>query len=408
MEVDLFGHTDCACTHTSRQAAGRTETFDLENDLSCGERLIVAGYMTDHVTRLASEGHDKEAAKLRTEADRYAYCGNQALGLFCPECNSQYFVKMFCRSRICERCGRIYKRDLQKKMIPSIQEVSRNKRQGYILALVTLTVSSQRFGDQLPTREHIERLYRETSSFLRLHYGKYKNRLSSSGKVVEIRRKLSAADKAERRRLRSEAKKRGEEPPEFDNSSRRVFIGAGWIATLEIGSDNNNAHCHAIVYGPIRQWFRLKQSWESITGDSQGVDIRKVRKPKELTNYVLKYITKPPVTEDYCRIADYAVMIKGTRRLRSGGIFYNSFTVDKPERPRCACIHCNSRLVMETTMMLHECTDRIDLYKELREIEKLDIPWKSPLDLPENFLPRGVTPVTLPLWRDDCQFDTFQ
>ena len=52
---------------------------------------------------------------------------------------------------------------------------------------------------------------------------------------------------------------------------------------------------------------------------------------------------------------------------------------------------------MEDIKPLIECESRLDLYAELRKLDK-----PQPIDvdpLEPNFLPQGVTPVPLPLWQ---------
>lgn len=375
MDVDLFGepvgYTEAPPAQT------HTETFDLAGDLSRGERQLIASYLADHAAGLTSSLYPDQKKKgytLFNEAERYACCGHERRGFYCPEDGSKYWINIACRSRICERCGRVYKKKLEKKMLPLVRKVTSQKRKGYLLALITLTVTTRRWGDKMPERPDIKRLYDETGKFLRLHYGKYKTKLSKSGKIVEQKRK--------KKQLKP-------------GQSNRIFIGAGWIATLEVGADNNNAHCHAIVFGPYRSIGNLREKWRNITGDSWNVDIKAIRTPKEVINYVLKYITKPPQTESYRRIADYAIMIKGSRRLRSGGIFFNAFSLDKTEGPKCTCIYCHRRLVMEHSLLTaDECEGRVDLYAVKRQIEAGEYNIAEGQNI-MRFLPPGVTPVTL-------------
>lgn len=375
MDVDLFGEPVCGTEAPPVQT--HTEKFDLAADLSRGERQIIASYLAKHAAGLTSSLYADEKKKgytLLNEAERYAGCGHERRGFYCPDDGSKYWINIACRSRICERCGRIYKKKLERRMLPLIRKVTSQKRKGYVLALLTLTVTTKRWGDGMPERDDIKRLYTETSKFLRLYYGKYKARLSKSGKVVEQRKKKKQLKPGE---------------------SNRIYIGGGWIATLEVGTDNNNAHCHAIVHGPYRSLGRLREKWQNITGDSWNVDIKAIRTPKEVVNYVLKYITKPPQTESYHRIADYAVMIKGSRRLRSGGIFYNAFTLDKKDAPTCTCIYCHRRLVMEHDILkTDECDDRLDLYAIKRQIEAGEYNIAEAQNV-MRFLPPGVTPVSL-------------
>ncbi len=335
--LNLFGEPDQI---GRRRPPKHIDVFDAGGDLSHGERQVIAGFLHSHAKTVRSAGYhnDKTALKLDEEADRYQNCGLQGVGLQCPDCRTRYFIKIACRSRICERCGRIYRNELRRQITPLLSQTAAHRRRGYTLALLTLTVTSNRFRGELPDRQDIVRLYRETSAFFRLFYGNYEGRYSRSGKIVENRKKPQ---------------------------------GAGWIATLEIGKDNNNAHCHAIIYGPYIPWEILQKAWEKITQDSRGVDIRPVTDLSKVADYVLKYITKPPDTESYGRIADYAVMIKGTRRIRSGGIFYNRLKRIKREKQPCDCLFCNARLLYEGIIeSLADAGERIDYHQERRQIDR--------------------------------------
>ena len=344
--TDQYGYLgDTEVSRLSKHS--HTEVFELGTDLSYGERYIVADAMRRDAQEIYATGDWKRGGKLVLEADRYQNCRLEA-GLFdCRDCELHYYAKIVCRSRICEHCGRIYGRRLRQKMVPLISQVAAKKKKGYFLSLLTLTVTSERWGDRMPDRKDIDRLYKETSLFLRRWFGKYKTRYSKSGKVVEVRRKKKQLEKGQ---------------------SPRIWIGAGWIATLEVGADNNNAHCHAIVYGPYRPYEEMLDDWKRITGDSSGVHIKPAHNPAKMADYILKYITKPPMTDDYTRIARYARMIKGTRRLRTGGAFYNKIKADKRESTgRCRCLKCGGHLFMAGTGMLTECWDRIDLAAGFRE-----------------------------------------
>lgn len=338
MEVDLFGQRICPPKKNTRHL----DVFDAGDDLSEGERVIVGGFLI----QLAESLDKKSAERLRLEADRYCACGRRAMLLQCPKDYSRYFVRLYCHARICERCSRVLVGHLKRSITPVVSEAMRKDRRGFVLSQITLTVTSKRFGD-FPDRAGIARLYRESGEFLKLWFGKWISRRSKSGKVVEVRRPKRSV-------------KEGEDP--------RKWLGAGWVATSEVGHDNNNLHVHALVYGPIRSWRILRHEWAKITGDSFGVDIRK-KSLREGVNYVLKYIAKPPRTDSYSRLADYTHAIKGSRRLRSGGIFYNRFKKVKKERTDSTCIHCGGSLRLDGYADDWQSCGHLDLYAENRAIK---------------------------------------
>jgi hypothetical protein len=98
------------------------------------------------------------------------------------------------------------------------------------------------------------------------------------------------------------------------------------------------------VYGPYISQRELANRWYSITGDSYVVDIRKVNSPKAATAYVLKYITKPPAVRTPTVLADYVETIKGTRRLRTGGIFFDKMKRRRIDKLPFECPFCAGRL----------------------------------------------------------------
>lgn len=354
MDVDVFGQQIAA--GTARVDRTNYDVFDSGDDLSPGERQLVAAWMRDLVNKESScvLSGSKRAIRLTMEAERYAQCGNRFLLFQCPRDYLRYYIRAFCQSRICERCSRIYAKDLRGSILPVVRAVGASKKRGYLLAQLTLTVTSARYGDKLPDRDGIKRLYRESSAFLRRFYGAYAMVKTRAGRWRE---------------------------------DRRRYIGAGWLATVEVGRDNNNLHVHALVYGPIRSFKRLRIAWSEITGDSFGVDVRK-KTPRDAVSYVLKYIAKPPATDSYQRIAEYAVMIKGTRRLRSGGIFYNRFIQKQPESRPCCCLVCGDRLrYTGESFQLHG--QLIDFKRGLSDSDF------ALLALGSRELPGEVTPVSL-------------
>jgi hypothetical protein len=361
MDVDLFGER----ISPPKKPRRHLDIFDAGDDLSEGERLIVGGFLIDLAANILSSDR-KAAERLALEADRYCACGRKAMVLVCPDDYSRYFVRLFCHARICERCSRMLVKELKRSLMPVISDAMRQNRRGFLLSQVTLTVTSKRFGD-LPDRAGVKRLYRESGELLKMYFGKWVCRRSKTGKVVEIRRGKKLV-------------KRGEDS--------RKFLGAGWVATSEVGHDNNNLHVHVLTYGPIRSWKLLREEWAKITGDSFGVDIRQ-KSMKDGVNYVLKYIAKPPKTDSYSRLAEYTQSIKGSRRLRTGGIFFNRVKRTKRDRQDGTCVYCSSALKFETMADDWQKCGHIDLYAENRALSRLSKP------VPPKVIP-AVSTVGLP------------
>lgn len=236
--------------------------------------------------------YDRKAWSFLAEAYHYETCGDNTRVVQCEACTTKFRVDVKCKSRICEDCGRHYYQQIVKPLREVIALILANKRKGYAASMVTLTVTTKRFGNRMPTRADISRIYRESTAFFRLFCGRYRGVFTKAGNVRE---------------------------------DRKRWLGAGSISVLEVGADNNNLHIHALCYMPFVHQSVLKRAWSKITGDSFHVDIRAAygRSAHDLAWYILKYVTKPPSSESYTGIANYAWMIKGSRRLRSSGMFYN-------------------------------------------------------------------------------------
>lgn len=256
-------------------------------------------------------GADSRAWRFQVEADRYEKCGRESLLLKCEQDQQTFFTRITCKSRICEECGKSYYGKIGDNFRDLVKIILANKRSGYFCSLLTLTVTKDRFGGRMPNRSDIARFYKESSMFMRLFCSRYKGVWTKKGKVRE---------------------------------DRRHWIGAGSVSVVEVGVDNNNLHLHAIVYMPFVPLSVIRSSWKRITGDSHVFRLDRARNAKHVTNYILKYITKPPSTNSYRGLAEYAWMIKGSRRLRSTGMFYRSLFASKKEKLRCRCPYCSGRL----------------------------------------------------------------
>lgn len=179
--------------------------------------------------------------------------------------------------------------------------------------MVTLTFQTDRFGDELPKKEHIVRVYNESREFLNRFFGRYYYKQSKrSGKWVQ---------------------------------DRKRWRGAGWAAVYEVGENNNNAHIHALTWGhtlKYEEMQNLAKTWLSITGDSNNVKIKVLDGSQKPVNYVTKYITKGIDFDSYHWLANLMIMLKRVRRIRLGGIFYGRSLRRKGERPSCP--YCGERL----------------------------------------------------------------
>lgn len=347
LEADMFGHP---AEHRPARIRPHTEIFRIENELSSGERLQVSTAMAGIAGQLVLDGQERQARKVVLECQRYELCG-QKLFFRCPNDETRFFVPNHCHSRICETCGRIYRKEIERQIIPLLREVTDHKRRGFCLSLLTLTVTSRRFESRLPSTGEINTFQRQSAKLLKLFFGKYKAVLKPDNTIHEpAPRWIYKTDtEGKRRKVRRrvpevKAGKGGKESEDY-----RIYRGAGFIACIELGPGNNNLHLHAITYGPIIPWQQIRSAWERITGDSWQTDIRAAKGDlKTIASYILKYITKPPVHDSYYEIATYALMIKGVRRIRSGGIFYHRLKkIKRISSGLNRCPYCQARLILE-------------------------------------------------------------
>lgn len=116
--------------------------------------------------------------------------------------------------------------------------------------------------------------------------------------------------------------------------------GAGALAVIEVGN-NHNLHLHSLVYGRYVPQGVISNLWLKITKDSRIVHISAVRKKKQGINYLLKYITKPPKSDDPVGQALYLDVILGLRRIHTYGILYNCKISKKESTP---CPLCSGKL----------------------------------------------------------------
>ena len=331
------------------------EAFSLEGDMSQVERDYLA-YL------LKTEALETIRLSLfnRLEIiERFRTCRSQGRVLLCPNCCLRFYTRFYCKARLCDTCARIYGRQIYKKVMHLVEPFFSNKKKGFTLAMLTLSESTAKYRGRFPDQDDTKRFNRNVATFCRLFYGKYRGRFSRNGKVVE---------------------------------DRKHYQGAGTIAVNEFGQDNNNLHCHLLLYGPWIPHAQLLAAWIKITDGDRGCFIEPIRNPKKAAHYVAKYVTKPPRFLDPHRAVEFLAATKGTRRIKTGGVFYNQLKLEKIAHDPDRCPFCIVDLTYQglTTigkcegLNLHHVRKHPDLYEtdQLKEIVGL--------------LPGGVMPVGLP------------
>ena len=117
--------------------------------------------------------------------------------------------------------------------------------------------------------------------------------------------------------------------------------GQGYIPSCEFGEHGHKLHFHILFFGEYLEQRRISQVWEKLT-TWKVVYIREVKNPKKAASEVLKYCCK--LTElDPHDIPCLLEIIKGSRRIRSRGIFYN--LPKEPQQP-ATCEECGSHLTL--------------------------------------------------------------
>ena len=132
-------------------------------------------------------------------------------------------------------------------------------------------------------------------------------------------------------------------------------FGRGLLVTWEVGENGLKLHYHCIYFGPWVDWKRLRVAWLEVTGDSHIVYVQAVKRNENDWKFAvmetLKYATKFYKTDKSTGeqrflspslTVDLFVAMKGTRRIRSYGSFYN---IDTPESDVFACSACDAPMV---------------------------------------------------------------
>ena len=292
--------------------------------------------------------------------ERFRRCSREGRVKICPHCHIKFFRRLYCKARLCDVCARIYGRQVYKKVMHLIGPSVASRKKGWTVAMLTLSESSGKYRSHYPNQDEYKRFNRNVGAFCRLFYGKFRGRFSRTGKVVE---------------------------------DRKHFRGAGSIGVNEFGQDNNNLHCHLLIYGPWIPWADLQRAWVRITGGDTGCFIEPIRNPGKAAHYVAKYITKAPRFLDPARAIEYVKAAKGSRRIRTGGIFYNQVKLSKVKPDRDQCPFCFVYLEYDGIRDLADCWFGLNLHHVRKN---LDLYAADPLAKMARELPGGVTPIEGP------------
>ena len=247
--------------------------------------------------------------KTMVELDRFENCGSTFVCKECKKCAHKFGLPYRCKSRICPTCAAAYARSIRKRMVKTIGPVASTKKRGYALALLTLTINPARWQNRMPGPQNLKLAYSQLSRLIKIYYSKYRGNLTRNNTVHE---------------------------------NRKRWRGGGAVVVPEFGR-NSNLHFHCIVYGPLTGQKELSAMWRKITGDSYIVDVRAVRGAGvELASHILKYITKPAQGDSILDQANMILFLKGSRRFRAYGVFYNQIGPEKKDSTKLYCLFCGS------------------------------------------------------------------
>lgn len=256
--------------------------------------------------------------KVLMEAGRFRDCRTVNRVYECPDCGHKFKMIFSCNSRICPDCARRYGFLVKDSVRKVIRGLVANKRRGWLLGFLTLTIDSKRFGGGFPSAYQVKKAYHQAGQFLRLYYSKYKCHVGRNGKIV----------------------------------SSKKWRGAGAVSVMQFG-EAGNLHFHCLIYGPYISQKTLSAAWGKITGDSFIVDIRAAQERKDrsgqnragyIINYIMRYICRPPDNEGYIDLAMLTLLQKGLRRVRTFGVLYNRIKKRKRPRERLDCLCCGNAL----------------------------------------------------------------
>lgn len=228
------------------------------------------------------------------QGDYYLYCGQLVRVWMCRTCECKYTAPAHCGLRICEYCGSRNVARVRAKLQPVIDRVVDSPQVGYSLYLVTLT----RRSTGAPTREAVRDLWVHARGLLQAFYLKHP--------------------------------------------------GSGALVVMEAGS-RGMVHVHAVVWGPWVSVRPMRKWWTEHTG-SWVINVKRIgsklgqrparyevrKNANAALQYILKYVGKVPrfTPTDGRSEAEWLVSwllaLKGTRRIRTYGIFYKP--APAPER----------------------------------------------------------------------------
>lgn len=230
-----------------------------------------------------------------TDAQEYRSCGDPTLTRYVKVCSHDpaHFNRAIghsCHLRVCEYCARRESARILKRYLPHFQAAAESHHASYRLRHIVLT----------------------TNYNLRDLDISAKYRIGWKAVNVLFDRLLGKG---------------------WESSGRGTFTGA------EFGAEGQHLHFHVLAYCEYLPQDQISKEWAKLTG-CPVVWVRAVRGIKKALKEVIKYAGK--LTElDPDDIARLHAVIKGTRRIRTRGLFYKVPQLPKMEEAKI-CKKCGA------------------------------------------------------------------
>lgn len=258
-----------------------------------------------------------EAAGMVRDAAEFRACGLEFQVDVCTEHvgHQPRIVPHSCHKPYCPECAHREQARRLARYVPVIHDAVAAAPAGYSLKHLVLTTP---FDIESPDHEaEFEKGFRWAAQAVR----------EMGFQALDSKNKLT---KAEKRRNRVDLAKQG----------------IGYLISAEHGENGHKLHFHVLGVLPYLDKEKVVNPvWERVTGGvCKVVWIKKVDDLESSVKEVTKYITKLSNLEPEL-VPVLAKVLKGRRRLRSYGTFYNAVKPEKPEPMTCEVCGSARRLL---------------------------------------------------------------
>lgn len=262
-----------------------------QRDLSPGEKTAPDGQSGSDIHIGDPLSSPPQGARLETKRTKWAWlrddirakvgeCGQKGIKMTCSGCNTPHYFEFRCDHRLCPTCSRLASLRLFHELKDIAVTLPRDIP-GWSLKMITLT--------------------------------KKKTSISADYEIIRDSIKKLWHNLFER---------------------KRDGIKSGAAVSFELGG-GRNVHVHWLFYGPYVPKSKLKREWFRLTGDSYIVDIKQIKEMGAIYE-VVKYISKNLDVDDLSDdVLEFYMAIRGRRRVRTYGCFYNRRKDAAADKPVC-------------------------------------------------------------------------